>query len=54
MIVRGIELAIQAGNHELKRLYQYDGTPKFIENYMQYHDERLIDTLKRCKQEKGL
>ena len=53
MIVRGIELAIQEGNQELERLYQYDETSKFIENYMEYHDERLIDLLKRCNQEKA-
>ena len=53
MIVRGIELAIQGENQELKRLYRYDKTPKFIENYMEYHDERLIDILKRCAQEKA-
>ena len=53
MIVRGIELAIQEGNQELERLYRYDETPEFIENYMEYHDERLIDILKRCDQEKA-
>ncbi|RKU11452.1 hypothetical protein C6502_08775 [Candidatus Poribacteria bacterium] len=53
MIIRGIELAIDKGNQELKRLYQYDGTPKFVENYMEYHDERLIDILRRCDQEKA-
>ena len=53
MIVRGIELAICKGNQELEQLYQYDGTSEFIENYMEYHDERLIDILKRCCQEKA-
>ena len=53
MIVRGIELAIQEGNQELEQLYQYDGKSRFIENYMEYHDERLIDLLKRCAQEKA-
>ena len=52
MIVRGIELAIQGGNRELEQLYRYDGTSEFVENYMEYHDERLIDILKRCDQEK--
>ena len=51
MIVRGIELAIREGNHELERLYQYDGTQRFIQNYIEYHDERVIDILKRCDQE---
>ena len=53
MIVRGIELAIRDGNQELKQLYQYDGTSEFIANYMEYNDERLIDILKRCDQEKA-
>ena len=53
MIVRGIELAIREENQELKRLYQYDKTSEFIENYMEYHDERLIDILKRCDEEKA-
>ena len=52
MIVRGIELAIQEGNQELKQLYQYDETPEFIENYVEYHDERLIDILKRSEKKK--
>ena len=53
MIVRGVELAICKKNQELEQLYRYDGTSRFIENYMEYHDERLIDILKRCDQEKA-
>ncbi len=53
MIVRGIELAIKEKNAELERLYQYDGTPEFIKNYMKYHDERLVDILMGCPQEKA-
>ena len=53
MIVRGIKLAIDEKNQELERLYRYDGTSEFIENYMEYHDERLIDLLKQCDQEKA-
>ena len=52
MIVRGIELAIDKENQEITQLYRYDRTSEFIENYMEYHDERLIDLLKRCCQEK--
>ena len=47
MIVRGIELAIDKENQEITQLYRYDRTSEFIENYMEYHDERLIDLLKR-------
>ncbi len=53
MIIRGIELAIDEENQELKQLYRYDGTPEFIENYMEYHDERLIDILKQRDKEKA-
>ena len=52
MIVRGIELAIDKENQEITQLYRYDRTSEFIENYIEYHDERLIDLLKRCCQEK--
>ena len=52
MIVRGIELAIK-GNQEIEQLYRYNETSEFIENYIEYHDERLIDILKRCDQEKA-
>ena len=53
MIIRGIELAIRERNQDLEQLYRYDGTSQFVENYMEYHDERLIDILKRCPQEKA-
>ena len=53
MIVRGIELAIQEGNRELEQLYRYDRTSRFINNYMKYHDERVIDLIKQCCQEKA-
>ena len=53
MIVRGIKLAIRDGNEELKRLYQYEEKPTFIKNYVQYHDELLINILKDCNQEKA-
>ena len=53
MIIRGIGIAIREGNQELKKLYQYNKTREFINNYMEYHDERLIDSLRRCSQEKA-
>ena len=52
MIVRGIELVIE-GNQEIEQLYRYNDTSEFTENYIEYHDERLIDILKRCDQEKA-
>ena len=53
MIIRGITLAVRDGNREIAALYQYEGTQAFIDNYLEYHDERLIDILKRCNQEKA-
>ena len=53
MIVRGVELAIQGGNMGLEQLYRYNQSSEFIENYIEYHDERLIDILKACPQEKA-
>lgn len=53
MIVRGIELAIQEENQKIEQLYRYNEASEFIENYIKYHDELLIDILKRCDQEKA-
>ena len=53
MIVRGVQIAIRDGNQELEKLYQYDHTPNFIDNYMQYNDEKLIDILRQCEQKKA-
>ncbi len=51
MIVRGITLAIEAGNTDMKKLYQYieSDKEKFIQNYLNYHDEKVIDILKSCE-----
>ena len=53
MIVRGLKLAIDGRNAEIEQLYRYDGTPEFINNYMKYHDERLVDILRGCAQPKA-
>ena len=55
MIIRGISLAIDGGNEEMKWLYQYDekNKDKFVENYLQYHDEKLIECLRNCEQQKA-
>ena len=49
MIVRGLELAIEDGLDEIYNLYAYDASPEFCQNYVKYHDDRLVDTLVRCK-----
>ena len=55
MIIRGISLAIDDGNEKMKQLYQYDEKNKdeFIKNYLKYHDEKLIELLRSCEQQKA-
>lgn len=55
MIIRGINLAIREGNAEIEKLYQYDENDKenFIQRYLNYHDEKLIDVLRNCKKKKS-
>ena len=55
MIIRGIALAIREGNTEIEKLYQYDENNKenFIQRYLNYHDEKLIDILRNCKEKKA-
>ena len=55
MIIRGITLAIKAGNTKMKELYQYDENDKenFIQKYLNYHDENVVDILRNCPQEKA-
>ena len=55
MIIRGISLAIDGGNEKMKKLYQYDEKNKdrFIKRYLKYHDEKLIEFLRNCEQQKA-
>ena len=55
MIIRGITLAIEGGNQEMGALYRYDENNKaaFVEKYLDYHDEKVVDFLKSCAQEKA-
>ena len=55
MIIRGITLAIEEGNTQMTELYQYDENDKenFIQRYLNYHDEKVIDLLKKCPQNKA-
>ena len=55
MIIRGISLAIDDDNEKMKQLYQYDqkNQDEFTKNYLKYHDEKLIELLKRCEQQKA-
>ena len=64
MIIRGLTLAIDEGNAEMTQLYQYPQKNEedsdqsyqkkkenFIQNYLKYHDEKVIDILKNGTQE---
>ena len=55
MIIRGITLAIKERNTEMEELYQYDENDKgnFIQRYLNYHDEKVIDLLRNCEQKKN-
>ena len=66
MIIRGITLAIEAGNTKMKELYQYPEQSEedseldyekkkkdFIQNYLNYQDEKVIELLRNCEQEKA-
>ena len=66
MIVRGITLAIDGRNTKMGKLYKYPKKNKrapdkdyekkkkdFVQNYLDYHDEKVIDILRNCKQEKA-
>ena len=64
MIIRGLTLAIDGKNPEMTRLYRYpeknneesdqdyeQRKKDFIQNYLKYHDEKVIDILKNGTQE---
>ena len=55
MIIRGITLAIEGGNREMGALYRYNENDKaaFVQKYLDYHDEKVVDLLKSCAQEKA-
>ena len=53
MIVRGLELAIEDEMQEVIELYGYDGSPEFCENYVSYHDDRLMTILLNCASERS-
>ena len=66
MIVRGITLAIDGRNTKMGKLYKYPKKNKrasdedyekkkkdFVQNYLNYHDEKVIDLLRNCKQDKA-
>jgi uncharacterized protein len=48
MITRAIVLGVERDNiAELRDLYAYDGSPAFLDNYVQWDDARFIDTFSR-------
>ena len=66
MIIRGITLAIDGRNRQMTKLYKYPKKSRrdsnenyekkkkdFVQNYLDYHDEKVIELLRNCKQEKA-
>lgn len=55
MIIRGITLAIDEGNLAMAAIYGYDEENRehFLQNYLNFHDEKVIDILRDCEQEKA-
>ena len=45
MIVRGLELAVEDGCEEVRKLFSYDGSTEFLEHYLRYDDGTLISLL---------
>lgn len=44
MVIRGITLGIEDGeSEELRRLYEFDSSGSYLEHYLRYDDDRLID-----------
>ena len=66
MIIRGITLAIDSRNRQMAKLYKYPKKSRrdsnenyekkkkdFVQNYLDYHDEKVIELLRNCNQEKA-
>lgn len=50
MLIRALTLGIEHdGIDELRALYAYDGTPQFIENFLQWDDTRLMSAFTDSK-----
>ena len=53
MIVRGLELAIEDDCDEVRNLYSYDGSPEFLEYYLQFNDVALTTLLSKGSYERA-
>ena len=45
MIVRGLELAVNDGYEEIKKLFSYDGSNEFLKYYLEFDDGFLMTTM---------
>jgi HD superfamily phosphohydrolase len=52
MLVRGLNIAIRRGLSPAASLFRYDGSPAFMERYLQLHDEGLIQMMSEIDDEK--
>ena len=49
MVVRGITLGIEDyESAELRQLYEFDSSGDYLENYLKYDDDRLVDVCLNC------
>jgi uncharacterized protein len=53
MIIRGIELAIRDGDSQMKNLYEYDGSNRYLENYLRWWDGKVVDHMVGCGSKSG-
>jgi hypothetical protein len=49
MIIRGIDLAIENGDKEIEKIYKYDGSDKYLRNYIQWWDSKIMDHMLKCE-----
>ncbi len=48
MIIRGIELAMKDGDHQIKTLYEYDRSNRYLQNYLRWWDGKVVDHMLHC------
>jgi HD superfamily phosphohydrolase len=54
MIIRGIELAINANDRTMKALYEYKNTESYLRNYVEWWDQKVIDHILGCGNRKSM
>lgn len=52
MLIRGLRFAVENGVEPIDRLFTYDGSQEFMERYLEFYDDRIVEVLSRCDHEK--